>query len=119
MDLDGIEPRVDGEAGRVGMGGDDVVDVVTRGPLGEAHGDRVEEPHGCERLGLIGPRVGDRPGVADLRADRRTFCVDRVGEPAQPRDGLGPHPDLPSFGAPTRRNRAIGDGRHPDAAGGR
>ena len=88
MDLDGIEAGFDGEPCRVGVGGDDVVDVVAGGLLGEAHHERVEESTGASALALSTRAYGDGPGVADLRADRRALGVDRLGEPLQPRDGL-------------------------------
>ena len=119
MDFDGVEACFDGESGGVGVRGDDVVDVVAGGLLGEPHADRIEEPHRRQSGGLIGSGVGHRTGVADLCADRRALGVDRVGEPAQPRHRLRAHPDSVALGAAARGHRAVGDGGHPDAAGGR
>jgi hypothetical protein len=46
--------------------------------------------------------------VADLRADRGTLGVDRIGEPTQARDGLGPHPEAKNNSAPLLRGQAAG-----------
>ena len=56
--------------------------------------------------------------MADLRADRRALSVHGLGEPAQPRQRLGPHPQLLAVGAPARADRAVGDRGHADPAGG-
>lgn len=82
MDFDGVEAGFHGEPGRVGVRGDDIVDVVAGRLAGEAHSDRVEKPHRGQRLGLVGLGVGHRARVADLGADRRAFGVHGVGEPA-------------------------------------
>ena len=119
MHFDGIESGVDGQPGRVGVRGDHIVDVVAAGLLGEPHADRVEEPHRRQRRGLVGAGVGDRAGMSDLRADRRTFGVDRIGEPPEPGHGFRAHPDPVAFGAAALGDRAVGHRGHADPAGGR
>ena len=119
MHFDGVESGVDGQPGGVGVRGDHVVDVVAAGLLGEPHADRVEEPHRGQRGGLVGARVGDRAGVADLRADRRALGVDRVGEPSEAGHRFRAHPDAVAFGAAALGDRAVGHRGHADPAGGR
>ena len=98
--------------------GDDVVDVVAVGVLGELHRQRVEEPHRRQGLGLVRARVRHRAGMADLCADRRALGVDGVGEPLQTGDGLRAHPDLAAVGPAALADRAVRDRRHAHTAGG-
>ena len=114
MDFDRVEARLDGEASGVGVGGDHIVDIIAGGAFGESHRDGIEEPHRCQRPGLVGSGVRDGAGVADLRADRRALRVDRVGQSMQSGHGLRAHPDLPALGAPAGCHRAVGDRRHAD-----
>ena len=118
MDLDAVEPRVDRVPSRGGVRGDHIIDVARGGVAGEAHRDRVEEPHRGQRGRPVGPGVGHRTGVPDLRADRRTLRVHGVSQPTQPRQCLGAHPQPGAVGAPTPADRTVGDRRHAHAAGG-
>ena len=63
-------------------------------------------------------RGGDGAGVADLGGDGRTLGVDDVGQLLQARRRLVGEDDLVRRPAPVGRHRAVGDGRHADAAGG-
>jgi hypothetical protein len=119
MDLHGVEPGVDRDARRIGVRLDDVGDVVARGLLGEAHDEGIEQTAGCERSGLADARMPDRSGVPDLCADRRSLRMDGGGEPLQSGHRLRPHPQLRGLGAARLGHRAVRDGRHADAAGGR
>src|SRR5581483_6130759 len=102
VDFDGVEAGVDREPGRVGVSGDHAVDLVAGRLLREAHHERVEEAARRKGSRLVGPAGSDWSGVADLRADGRAFFVHGFGQPPQPRDGLGPHPDLSGLGASAR-----------------
>ena len=98
------------------------VDVITGGPLGEPHGDGVEEPNRSQRRGAVRAGIRDRPGVADLGTDRRALGVDRRGEPLQspaPPAGAsrsaGPRCARPA--TPRNRRRSSCRQRRPPAAG--
>ena len=102
VDFDRVEPGLDRESRRGGMVFDDTVDVLAGGPLGELEGRRIEQPHWRQCLPSKRPEMCDGSGVADLRADGRTFGVDGVGQLLQPRDGLWAPPDLVEVGTPIR-----------------
>ena len=87
VDLDGVEPRIDGEAGRGGVCRHDVGDVVASGT------PRVLARHRRQRFCLGGPSIGDWAGMRDLCADGRALRVDGIGQGAQPGDGLRAPPD--------------------------
>ena len=56
--------------------------------------------------------------MTQLDRGLRPFGVHGLGERAQARKGFLSHPDLVREGAPRTRDRAVGEGRHPDSAGG-
>ena len=82
VDLDGVESGVDRQSCRGGVCRDHLIDVLGAGVFGEAHPDRVEEPHRCQRPGLIGCGIRHRTGMADLGADCRALGVNGLGQAA-------------------------------------
>ena len=112
MDFDGVEAGVDGKRAALACWAitssmsSRVAFLANRIPIG------LKNRTGARARGLVGAGVGDRAGVADLRADRRALGVDRVGEPAQPGHGLRAHPEPVAGGAAAGGDRAVGDGGH-------
>ena len=116
VDLDGVEATVRSEASGPGVVVGDAGDVGIGGGADDPYGEGVEPLARRQRLGFVGPRVGHRPGVADLGADGCALVVDGVGEAAQASHGLGAQPDALGVGAALGSHGQIGHGGHAGAA---
>ena len=114
--LDGIEAGLHRQRGGPPVVLGDALDPGhVDGVQARAHGR--EAAGGREGRGTVGARVGDRPGVADLRGGRGALGVDRVGEPAQAGDGVLVQEEAVPVGPPLGGDGEVGHGGHGGAAG--
>ena len=113
--LDGVEPAVGDDPRRTAEVVGDAGDVLRGDRPGALHRQGTE--HGRGRQPAMPGGRGHGARVADLGGDGRPFAVDHVGQPLQPRDGPRSEDDLVGCAAAVGGDGAVGDRRHPHAAG--
>jgi hypothetical protein len=113
VDLEAVEPGPHRETGRGGVLLGDPHEVGLGGGPDHLEAERAGQAVRRQRVDAVRASVGHRAGVPDLRGDRGTGLMNRVGQPAQAGQRLLTQVDLVPVRATLRSDREVGHGGFP------